>query len=104
MHGYQITFFTVQDRKHGHMPLSEWFMQEVKKLGGGATIIAATEGFGRGHRMHSAGFIDLADQPIEIKMVLNQDETDKLFNLMQKENIDVFYTKLPIEFGMTSEL
>jgi uncharacterized protein len=104
MHGYQITFFTVQDRKHGHMPLSEWLMQEAKKLGGGATIIAASEGFGRSQKMHSAGFIDLADQPIEIKMVLSQKETDQLFSLIQKEHIDVFYTKLPIEFGMTSEL
>jgi uncharacterized protein len=104
MHGYQVTFFTVQDRKHGHQQLAEWLMQQAKRLGGGATLIAATEGFGRGHKMHSAGFVDLADQPIKVEMVLSNEEAAMLFDLLREENIDVFYTKLPIEFGVTSDL
>jgi uncharacterized protein len=104
MHGYQITFFTVQDRKHGHQQLSDWLMAEAKHLGGGATLIPAAEGFGRGHKKHSAGFVDLADQPIKVEMVLSQEEAAFLFDRLREENIDVFYTKLPIEFGVTSDL
>lgn len=104
MHGYQLTFFTVQNRKHGHKPLCEWLMQEAKSLGGGATLIAATEGFGRGHKMHSAGFVDLADQPIKIEMILSEDEAERLFSRLREECVDIFYTKLPIEFGLTNEL
>ena len=104
MHGYQVTFYTVQDRKHGHQPLCEWLMQEAKKLGGGATLTPATEGVGREHRLHSAGFVDLADQPIKVEMILSNEETAKLFDRISEEKIDVFYTKLPIEFGATSDL
>ena len=104
MHGYQVKFYTVQDRKHGHQQLSEWLMQEAKKLGGGATFIAAVEGFGRGHKMHSAGFVDLADQPIVIEMVLSEEETSQLFDRLREEHVDVFYTKQPIEFGVSGDL
>jgi uncharacterized protein len=103
MQGYQVTFFTIQDRMHKHLPLCEWLMQLAKELGGGATMIAANEGFGRDHKMHSVGFIDLADQPVEIKMVLNQAQTEQLFQRLQTENINVFYTKLGIEFGMSAD-
>ena len=57
MIGYQLTFFTQQDRKHDHMPLGEWLVQEARKLGiGGATLIVATEGFGHDRKLHSAHF------------------------------------------------
>ncbi len=104
MQGYQLTFFTVQDRRHGHLQLGEWLMQEAKKLGGGATLTAATEGFGHGHKLHSAHFIDLADQPIEITMALSSDDTERLFQRLHTEKVNVFYTKISIEFGMTDEL
>ena len=48
MQGYQLTFFTQQDRKHGHMSLGDWLLKEARKLGvGGATLIAASEGLNR---------------------------------------------------------
>jgi uncharacterized protein len=103
MQGYQITFFTIQDRMHKHLPLCEWLMQLAKELGGGATMIAATKGFGLDHKMHSVGFVELADQPVEIKMVLNQAKTEQLFQRLQEENVNVFYTKLEVEFGMSAD-
>lgn len=104
MQGYQLTFFTVQDRRHGNMPLCEWLMQEAKKLGRGATLIAAAEGIGHDHKLHSAHFIDLADQPIQIMMALSDAETEHLFRRLHEEKINVFYTKMPIEFGMTEDI
>ena len=71
MKGYQLTFFTQQDRKHDHLPLGEWLVQEARKLRiGGATLIVATEGFGHDHRLHSAHFFELTDQPIEVTMAV----------------------------------
>ncbi len=41
MQGYQLTFFTQQDRRHGRTPLGEWLLQEALKMGvGGATLTA----------------------------------------------------------------
>ncbi|WP_075791045.1 DUF190 domain-containing protein [Massilia putida] len=105
MQGYQITFFTQQDRKHGHICLGDWLVKEARKLGvGGATLIAASEGFGHDHRLHSAHFIDLADQPIEVTMALSAEDVERLFQRLHEERIDVFYVKTPIEFGMTSDV
>jgi uncharacterized protein len=105
MQGYQLTFFTHQDRKHGCLPLGEWLVQEARKLGvGGATLIAAAEGFGHHHRLHSAHFFELADQPIEVMMALTEGDTDRLFQRLRDEKINVFYVKTPIEFGMTGDV
>ena len=102
MQGYQLTFFTQQDRKHDCLPLGDWLVQEARKLGvGGATLIAASEGFGHGHKLHSAHFFELADQPIEVMMALSETDTDRLFQRLREEKINVFYVKAPIEFGMT---
>lgn len=105
MQGYQLTFFTQQDRKHGCLPLGDWLVEEARKIGvRGATLIAATEGFGRGHTLHSAHFFELADQPIEVTMALSADDAERLFQRLRDEKINVFYVKTPIEFGMTADL
>jgi PII-like signaling protein len=102
MQGHQLTFFTQQDRKHGHLPLGEWLLQEARELGvGGATLITANEGFGHGGRLHSAHFFELADQPIEVTMALSESDTARLLQRLREEKINVFYIKTPIEFGMT---
>lgn len=104
MQGYQLTFFTQQDRRHGNLPLGEWLIQETRKLGvAGATLIAATEGFGHDRKLHSAHFFDLADQPIEIIMAISQEDAIRLFEKLREERIKIFYIKTPIEFGMTGE-
>lgn len=104
MQGFQLTFFTQQDRRHGGLPLGEWLVQEARRLGvAGATLIEATEGFGHDRKLHSAHFFDLADQPIEIMMAISQEDTDRLFEKLREERINIFYIKTPIEFGMTGE-
>ena len=104
MQGFQLTFFTAQDRKHGTQPLTEWLMQEARKLGiGGATLTAASEGFGRDGKLHSAHFVELADQPVEITLAVSAADAERIFGLLAAEQIRVFYVKMPIEFGMTNE-
>ena len=105
MRGYQLTFLTQQDRRHGALPLADWLVQEARKLGvAGATLIAATEGFGRHRKLHSAHFVDLADQPMEVMLALSEDDTQRLLARLKDEGIDIFYIKTPIEFGMTGSL
>ena len=71
MHGFQLTFFTQQNRLHGDGLLAEWLVEEAKRLGiRGATLITATEGFGHDGRFHSGDFFDLADQPLQVVMAV----------------------------------
>ena len=100
MHGYQISFFTQQDRRHHGAPLAEWLVQLARDMGlQGATLIPATEGFGRHGRLHSAHFFELADQPLEVLVVVTQDEAVRLFARLQSEGVQLFYVKTPVEFG-----
>ena len=101
MHGYQVTFFTQQNRRHKHTPLAEWLMLAARDLGvRGATVFPASEGFGQHRRVHSAHFFDLADQPQEVVMAMTEDEAARLFEYVIAEGVHVFYVKTPVEFGV----
>jgi len=102
MQGFQLTFFTQQDRKHSGQPLADWLLQEAQRLGiHGATLIAASEGYGHHGKLHSAHFFELADQPMELTMALSAADADRLFLRLREEKIDLFYLKAPIEYGMS---
>jgi len=104
MNGYQITFFTQQDRRHHHKQLAEWLLLAARDLGvRGATIFAGSEGYGQHRRIHSAHFFDLADQPVEIVMAVSEEEATRLFDLLKKEGVHIFYVKTPVEFGVLGE-
>ncbi len=104
MKGYQITFFTQQDKTHHHKPMAEWLMLAARDLGlRGATIFAATEGFGANGRIHSAHFFELADQPVEVVMTATEEEWQRLVAHLKEEGVRLFYVKCEIEFGTLGE-
>jgi uncharacterized protein len=104
MQGYQLTFFTYQDRRHKGRPLGDWLVHVAEELGlRGATLVGAGEGFGHHKRLHSVRFIDLSDQPLEVVMVLSHEECDRLFERLRTEQVKVFYVKTPAEFGTLGE-
>ena len=100
MRGYQITFFTQQDRRHEGKPLGEWLMQLAKRLElQGATMVSATEGFGASGRVHSVRFFELGDQPIEVLMTVTEAQADRLFEHLRGAGVHLFYVKTAVEFG-----
>lgn len=104
MQGYQITFFTQQDKRHNGKPVGDWLVHLAQELGlSGATLIVAGEGFGHHGRIHSARFFELADQPQEVVMAATADETERLFARLKAEGVHLFYVKTPVEFGVIGE-
>jgi uncharacterized protein len=104
MNGYQLSFFTQQDRKHGNHCLAHWLLEEARKMGvSGATLIAGSEGFGHDRKIRSAHFFELSNQPIEVTMAVSSTDAARLFARLQEEGVNVFYVKAPIEFGMTGD-
>jgi PII-like signaling protein len=101
MNGFQVTFFTQQDRRNHGQPLADWLLKAALGLGiHGGTVLAASEGLGHDLHLHSAHFFELADQPQQITFALSQDQVDRLFALLSQENIRLFYTKQPVEYGV----
>jgi PII-like signaling protein len=101
MKGYQVTFFSQQGRRIAHKPVHDWLMDVCRSLGiAGVTTLAGVEGVGRGGKLHSAHFFELADQPLEITMALTEAQCSALFTRLQQEHADLFYVKSAVEFGV----
>lgn len=105
MLGYQLTFFTQQDRNHQGRPLAQWLVDEARAIGiGGATLIPATEGFGHDKKIRSVHFFELTEQPVQVVLAVTEAEAKRLLARIKEEGVNVFVIKTPIEFGMTGEL
>lgn len=104
MQGYQLVFFTQQDRMHGHLPLAQWLLAEAKALGiRGATLNGAIQGLGHDGMVHAINFFDLSDQPVQVTLVVSAEEVERMFARLGEEQVHVFYMKVPVEFGALGE-
>jgi PII-like signaling protein len=98
--GFQITFFTQQNRRHGNKPLHQWLVDVSQTLGiVGATAARGVEGYGRSGKFHSAHFFDFTDQPIEVTMAMTEKQAATLLARLEQEHANVFYVKTPVEYG-----
>jgi uncharacterized protein len=66
----------------------------------GITTAVGVQGIGRSGGLHSAHFIELPDQPVEVTMALSPAQCDTLFERLEAEKANVFDTKTPVEFGV----
>lgn len=100
MKGYQLVFFTQQDRRHGSTSLAEWLLKFAREHGAlGGTLFTASEGFGHDGRFHSAHFFELADQPVGVTVSIDEAKGDELIAALELEAVDVFFVKTSVEFG-----
>ena len=100
MKGYQLEFFMEQNKRHQHEQLWEWLLKTARTQGiRGATVFMGAMGYGHHRRIHSAHFFELADQPVEVTMVVTEEEAERLFALLKEEKVHMFFVKLPVEFG-----
>jgi PII-like signaling protein len=104
MTGYQISFYTLQDRKYQNQPVAEWLLEKAQAMGiRGATIIDANESFGSDRRIHAARFFEQAEQPVLVIMIVTEEEAQALFTLIESTQIKLFYTKTAVDFGAFGE-
>jgi PII-like signaling protein len=100
MNGYQLTFYTEQNRKHGNQTVCEWLLHEAHELGiRGATVIQCAQGVGHAGDRHAAHALRLADQPQQIILATTDDEANRLLDIVRAANVHLFYVRAPVEFG-----
>lgn len=104
MQGYQLEFFTEQNKRHGHQTLYEWLLETAHEQEiPGATVFMGAMGYGHQRRLHAAHFFELGDQPVEVAMVVTAEQAERLFDVLKRENVHLFYVKIPVEFGESGE-
>lgn len=98
--GYQLTFFTLQSRRHNGVNIADW-LEEIAQHSGinGVTVTNAAKGLGHDGTWHSASFFELADQPLEIIMIADEEGCNALFTVLNEQTPNLFYTKTAIEYG-----
>jgi PII-like signaling protein len=103
MNGIHLRFYTYENRKHGSVLLYEWLLEHAKSLGiHGGSAFRAIAGFGRHGTMHEQHFFELAgDAPVLVEFMVNEKEADTLLADLRREQIALFYARLPGEFGNT---
>ena len=101
MKGTLLRFYVHENRKHRHIALYEWLLEQAKTLGiHGGSAFRAIAGFGRHGVLHEEHFFELAaEMTIEVEFVVNDDEAAKLIDLLRRERVSIFYARVPAEFG-----
>lgn len=102
MKGTYLRFYVHENRKHHSILIYEWLLEAAKKAGiHGGSAFRAIAGFGRHGILHEQHFFELAgDLTVEVEFLLSDEQADMLLGVLKKENVRVFYSRAPAEFGM----
>ncbi|HXS74402.1 MAG TPA: DUF190 domain-containing protein [Rhodanobacteraceae bacterium] len=100
--GVYLRFFMHEGRRHHGVLLYDWLLREANKLGiAGGTAFRSIAGFGRHGVMHEAHFLELAGQEtVRVDFIVTATDADRLMQLVRAECLQLFYAKLPAEFGV----
>ena len=101
--GTYLRFYVHENRKHHCILLYEWLLEQAKKTGiHGGSAFRAIAGFGRHGILHEQHFFELAgDLTVKVEFLLTDEEAQRLLDLIEQEQVRVFYAKFPAEFAMT---
>jgi len=102
MNGSYLRFYVHEDARIHGSPAWEWLLAKANKLGvRGGSAFKAMAGFGRHHHLHEARFFELAGTlAIEVEFIVTNEEAEKLLQLIEAEEIRLFYANVPAQFGV----
>jgi PII-like signaling protein len=102
MNGTLLRFYAHENRKHGHILLYEWLLEQAKGLGiHGGSAFRAIAGFGQQGVLHEEHFFELAgDLTVEVDFAVTDDEANRLLERIRAEGIRIFYLRVPVDIGV----
>ncbi|MBS0326410.1 MAG: DUF190 domain-containing protein [Proteobacteria bacterium] len=102
MNGTLLRLYMHENRKHRHILLYEWLLEQAKGLGiHGGSAFRAIAGYGRHGVLHEEHFFELAgDLTVEVDFAVTEDEADRLLEKIRAEGIRIFYLRVPVEVGV----
>ena len=102
MEGSFLRFYVHESQRHHHVLLWEWLLEQANEMGiRGGSAFRAMAGFGRHHVLHEDHFFELAGSlTVEVEFIVNDDEAQRLLDLIRREKVRVFYAHIPARLGI----
>ena len=102
MDGTYLRFYVHENHKHHGTLVYEWLLETAKKAGiHGGSAFRAIAGYGRHGVLHEQHFFELAgDLTVEVEFLLSDEQADMLLGVLRREQVRVFYARVPAEFGV----
>lgn len=102
MRGFQLKFYMHENRKHRGVLLYEWLLEKAKELEiHGGSVFRSIAGYGRHGVIHEEYFFELASNvPVVTVFILSEQEYDHFLKEIEKEKLNIFYVKVPVEYGV----
>lgn len=99
MKGSELIFMAPRSRRHGSRPVLDAVLQIADRLGiQPHTRRVNAEGSGSSGKLHSAHFLELADEPEELSFVLDEEAADRLAEAVRTEKLYVFLLRRQVEY------
>jgi PII-like signaling protein len=101
MKGTLLRFYVHENRRHHHVLLYDWLLEEAQKIGiRGGSAFRAIAGFGRHGVLHAERFFELAgDVAVEVELAVTEEEAERMMARVREEGIALFFVRTPVEFG-----
>ena len=103
MQGSFLRFYLHENQRCHNQLAWEWLLEQANKMGiRGGSAFRAMAGFGRHHHLQENHFFELAGTlTVEVEFIVTDAEAGQLLDLVQREQIRVFYARIPATFGET---
>jgi PII-like signaling protein len=101
--GVVLSLYVHENRRHAHVLLYEWLLEEARKLGiAGGSAFRAIASYGRHGVLHEEHFFELAgDLAVRVDFVVSAAQAQALLDHLGQQHVDVFHVITPATFGTT---
>lgn len=101
--GFLLRIYVHENQMHQELLLWQWLLRRANRMGlQGGSAFRSIAGFGRHHVMHEEEFFGVVGAvTIAVEFLVNAQERDVILQLLESENISVFYSCSPTFFGMS---
>lgn len=102
MNGSFLRFYVHEIQRVHHILLWQWLLHQANKMGiRGGSAFRAMAGFGSHHVLHQDYFIELGGtMTVEVEFIVTEEEAQHLIDLVEREDVRVFYARIPAHFGI----
>lgn len=104
MKGTLLRFYVHENRRHHHVLLYDWLLEEAQKIGiRGGSAFRAIAGFGRHGVLQEQHFFELAgESTVLVEFIASDAEAEALLALAKDDGAALFYARFAAEFGVLS--